>query len=64
MCAVAPRDSARCAEATVVVDTARSEKYRLKATGGCGAHMMKRRALKITVGNAILKDLPKLASVA
>jgi hypothetical protein len=64
MCAVAPRDSARCAEATVAAGTARSEKYRLKATGGCGVHTMKRLALKIIVENATLKDLPKSVSAA
>ena len=64
MYAVAPRDSARCAEATVAVGIARSERYRLKATGGCGVHTMKRHVLKITVENAILRDLPKSASVA
>jgi hypothetical protein len=64
MYAVAPRDSARCAEATVAVGIARSERYRLKATGGCGVHMMKHRVLKITVENATLKDLPKSVSVA
>jgi len=64
VCAVALKDSARCAVAIVVVDTVKSEKSRLKVTGGCGVHMMKHRALKITVENAILKDLPKSASAA
>jgi hypothetical protein len=64
VCAVAQKDSARCAVATVAVDIAKSEKFRLKETGGCGVHTMKHRALKITLENAILKDLQKSVSVA
>jgi hypothetical protein len=62
VCAAAIRDSARCAGVTAVVGTARSARCRLKETGGYGVHMMKHRALKVTVEREILKDLLRSAS--
>jgi hypothetical protein len=56
------RDSARCAGVTAAVGTARSARCRLKGTGGYGVHMMKHRALKVTMVREILKDLLRSAS--
>jgi hypothetical protein len=64
VCAAVQRDSARCAGVTAVVGTARSARCRLKGTGGYGVHMMKHRALKVTVEREILKDLLRLAFAA